>query len=695
MVGSEGTLGFISEATFVTVTDLPYRASAMIYFNNLKDACDAVPQLKNAKVSAIELMDREALRSVENQAGIPDYIKLFDSSVTALLIDLEAENETNLQTLIDDAQKALNQFSLQRNFEITTNTKQILEYWNIRKGVFPSVGGLRKPGTSVIIEDIAVSLNNLTPAVLDLRKMLDDLGYNNAVIYGHALAGNLHFIFSQDFNNPHELKSYKNLISTLTTLIVEKYDGSLKAEHGTGMNMAPFVEYEWGSDLYQVMKEVKTAFDPDNILNPDVIITDDAELHLKNFKQLPLVDETVDKCIECGFCEINCVSAGYTISARQRIVVQRELTLLKQSESNSAKYKNITKSFKFHGDESCAGDGLCAISCPLSIDTGVFIKKLRNSYNIESKNAQKWAFRIANNLDKIQKLIKSGLQAVSFMHKVFGSKLLGGLASIARLMSFNNIPAWNKFMPQAVKLKSFKSTIVKNNRPKVVYFPSCINQSMGPAKDDIDQKPLMQVTTEVLERAGYEVVFLDKMNTLCCGMPWESKGFIDVANQKSSELEDALLKISENGKYPILFDTSPCLYRMKKVTESDIKIYEPVEFIHDFLLDKLSINKIDKKVAFHVTCSSTKMDLQAKFEKIAAECVKEAVFPKDVGCCGFAGDKGFSQPKLNTWGLRNLKYQVNDCESGYSNSRTCEIGLSNNSGIDYKSVMYLVNDASR
>jgi D-lactate dehydrogenase len=185
------------------------------------------------------------------------------------------------------------------------------------------------------------------------------------------------------------------------------------------------------------------------------------------------------------------------------------------------------------------------------------------------------------------------------------------------------------------------------------------------------------------------------MNTLCCGTPWESKGFMNVANLKSAELELALLKASDNGSYPVLCDTSPCIYRMKKVMDERLKLYEPVEFVHDFLLDKLQIKKVDRKAAFHITCSSTKMDLQGKFEKVANACITKPVIPQEVGCCGFAGDKGFSQPSLNNWALRKLKPQVANCEAGYSNSRTCEIGLSKNSGIDYKSVMYLVDEASR
>jgi D-lactate dehydrogenase len=691
MVGSEGTLGFVSEAEFKTVPVLPHRASAMIYFHSLKDACDAVPELKKAQVSAIELLDREALRSVENQSGIPEYLKTFEKGVTALLIDLEAASESELELLMQNTHQALSKFNLVRNFELTQNIKQINDYWKIRKGVFPSVGGTRKNGTTVIIEDVAVKMEHLTQAVLDLRQMLDDNGYADAVIYGHALEGNLHFIFAPDFTDAHELENYENLITQLVHLIIDKYHGSLKAEHGTGINMAPFVRYEWGNELYQMMQTIKKVFDPNHILNPGVIINDDPKAHLKHFKPLPLVDETVDKCIECGFCEINCLSTGYTLSARQRIVVLREVNRLKATQDNPKMLAAIEKQFQFLGNETCATDGLCATSCPLSIDTGILIKKLRDQHNSDNKTAQKWALRIAGNFDTTQSILRKGLGFVAFSQGLLGNRVMQGLASTVRAASFNTIPAWNPYLPQAAKIKNINLRQANNNRPKVVYFPSCINQTMGPAKNDSDQKPLMQVTIEVLERAGYQVLFPEAMNRLCCGTPWESKGFIQVANQKSEELEKALLQTSNNGEYPVLCDTSPCIYRMKKVMDSRLKLYEPVEFAHDFLLDKLTFEKSDQKLAFHVTCSSTKMELTDKFVKVAQACTSKAVFPEEVGCCGFAGDKGFSHPELNDWALRKLKPAVSGCQTGYSNSRTCEIGLSKNSGIDYKSVMYLID----
>ncbi|MGC9342342.1 MAG: FAD-binding and (Fe-S)-binding domain-containing protein, partial [Bacteroidales bacterium] len=692
IVGSEGTLGFLSEIEFKTVPLKPFRASAMLYFRNLIEACKAVPLLKNAHVPAIELIDREALRSVENKKGVPLYIKSFNKDVTALLIDLEAGTGEELEQMLNDTREALSGFKLEREFELTRDPAKIVEYWNVRKGIFPSVGGMRKPGTAVIIEDVAVKTEDLPEAVKDLREMLDKNGYDEAVIYGHALDGNLHFIFSQDFQDPSELKRYEKLINETVKLIVDKYKGSLKAEHGTGINMAPFVKYEWGEELYGLMKEIKSEFDPKNILNPGVLINEDPHVHLKDFKILPEVHESVDKCIECGFCEISCLSTGFNLSARQRIVVQRQLALLKRKSTNG-EIKEIESSFKYAGDKSCAGDSLCSVTCPLDIDTGVMIKSIREQRNMAKTFSPFLAKKIASNFNAVRKLIKAGLSIIKLFHKFLGTKVLHAGSTGLRWISLKKIPQWNKNMPGPARFDK-KELQSGNENMKVVYFPSCINQSMGVSNKDEVKDSLVDVTLKVLRRAGYHVLFPDNMGSLCCGTPWESKGFTDIADLKSDELENELLKISNNGEYPVLCDTSPCVYRMKRKMDSRLRIYEPVEFAHDHLMDKLQIHKLGERTAFHITCSSTKMDLEDKFFKLASACVENPVFPTGVGCCGFAGDKGFSVPELNEWALRNLKEEVKGCKSGVSNSRTCEIGLSEQSGINYRSVMYLLERCS-
>jgi D-lactate dehydrogenase len=689
MVGSEGTLGFVSEATFRTVPLKPERASSMVYFKSLEEACDAVSLLKEAGVSAIELMDRQALRAVEDKPGIPEYIRHFNNGVAALLIDLEAEDRTGLETLIENAQTAIGKMVLEREFIIARDHKEILNFWNIRKGVFPSVGGMRKPGTAVIIEDVAVKLEHLTSAVTDMREMLDHLEYRDAVIYGHALDGNLHFIFSQDFEDGGEIKRYEKLIGSLVKLIVDKYNGSLKAEHGTGINMAPYVQYEWGSELYGMMVEIKNAFDPEAILNPGVVINSDPAAHLKNFKKLPVIDESVDKCIECGFCEINCLSTGYTLSARQRIVVQRGLSFLKSNRADKRKIKRIERRFDYEGDKTCATDGLCSVSCPVDIDTGVYIKKLREDKLSRKAGARFTAAWVLRNFGLVKRFMRYGLGTVNILRRMLGTKLLGAVAASLRFVTFKGVPQWNMYFPAPAKIEKHVNR-VEQDRKKVVYFPSCINQVMGPPGIEGKQRSLMHVTEEVLTRAGYQVIFPDNMENLCCGMPWESKGFTEVADASSRMLQEKLLSASKSGTYPVLCDTSPCVYRMKRVFDKRLKIYEPVEFIHDFLLGDVQIEKLQESIAFHITCSSIKMGIEDKFRRVAEACVCEPLFPEDVGCCGFAGDKGFTEPELNDWALRHLRVNGTQAERGYSNSRTCEIGLSKNSRITYESVMYMM-----
>ena len=215
---------------------------------------------------------------------------------------------------------------------------------------------------------------------------------------------------------------------------------------------------------------------------------------------------------------------------------------------------------------------------------------------------------------------------------------------------------------------------------------------MGPAKDDPDKDSIPDAMVRVLLKAGYEIIYPQHMNTLCCGTPFQSKGHFKQAEIKARELEDALRQASEHGKWPVICDTSPCLYHMRQVMNSGLKLYEPVEFIHDLLMDRLKFTPLPQSVAIHNTCSSIKMGLESKFHAVARACADNVVVPEPVGCCGFAGDRGFTYPELNASALKDLKPAVSEsCTAGYSTSRTCEIGLSLHSGIYYKSIVYLVD----
>ena len=689
LIGSEGTLAFLSKVTLKTLPIKPYKASAMLYFEDIGAASRAVISLRQTKAHCTELLDRLALKAVENNDGIPSFIKDFPENITALLVEVAAFSKDDLSIYINEIRNVLSTHQTVRAPEFTDNPEEYARFWAIRSGIFPSVGGMRPVGTSCIIEDVCFPVERLPEATSDLQQLLNRHGYKDAVIYGHAIEGNFHFIINQNFTDAADIARFEALLADVAKLVVEKYDGSLKAEHGTGRNLAPFVEYEWGAKAFAVMKEVKNLFDPKNLLNRGVIFNDDPRIHLKNFKTLTPVSEKIDKCIECGFCEINCLTAGFTLSARQRIVAQREIARLQKSGDDPVLLNILKKDFRYLGNQSCAKDGLCSTSCPVNIDTGKFIQDIRQE--AAGNCSKKIATYTAEHFGGVAATMRFGLKMLHIMRMVFGKKTFSFLARMFRKITFNKIPLWTSAMPKGIS-KPTQTEINAANPLKVVYFPSCINQVMGAAKGDPDQRPLHEVMVSLLKKAGYEVIFPENMSSLCCGTIWESKGFPEQACQKSNELEQALIKASNNGLYPVLCDQSPCLYRMREVIKQ-LELFEPVEFIDKFLKDRLAFTKLKETVAVHATCSTIKMGNRDLIAKLASICVENVIVPDEVGCCGFAGDRGFSFPEVNKFALRKLHpvIQKSGATAGYSNSRTCEIGLTTNSGIPYSSIVYLVD----
>lgn len=684
MVGSEGTLAFMSEVSFNTEQEKPHTASAMVYFSTLREACEAVVALRaSGAVQACELLDRKSLQSVHDTTG---------EGLTALLLQTEADTAAQLDSQIAEAMKVLDGFSLYVPAHFSQDAAETAAWWQMRSGVFPAVGGTRPLGTTALIEDVAFHIEDLPDATEALAKLLEDCGYDDACIYGHALEGNYHFVIAQSFETQADIDKYRRLMTEIEHLVVGRFHGSLKAEHGTGRNMAPFVEAEWGAKAFALMKRLKKAFDPDNILNPGVIFNDDPECFIRGMKPLPLTNPHVDRCIECGFCEVNCVSCGLTLSARQRIVTQREISRLRATGEDPARLTQLEKEFRYYGNETCAGDGLCSTSCPMGINTADLIHDIREaSMTPSGRKIGRWA---ATHLAGVSQGLRVMLGAADIAHGIIGDK---GVAAIGKGLHKAGLPLWTPALPAPYNPRKLASAPADGAAPlKVVYFPSCINRTMGVSEEEGHRvRSLPEVFVKLCRKAGYEVVFPDNMKDLCCGMIWESKGMPDIADAKTAELEAALQKASENGRIPVVCDQSPCLHRMRDHIKS-LTLHEPAEFILDYLAPRLTFHRHDTPVAVHITCSSRRMGLGDKIIALAQMCSSKVLVPSEVGCCGFAGDKGFTHPELNAWGLRKLKPQIKEAgvKYGYSNSRTCEIGLTGNSGIPYKSIAYLVDECT-
>jgi D-lactate dehydrogenase len=821
IVGSEGTLAFLSEVTMRTLRDYPYKASAMVYFMTMKESCEAVVAMKRLKagdvdltmsaeqlmVKSAEMLDYKSLSSVDDpvflqykrdvDAGKVEGVEPGDyHNLTAILTETKATTHEQLLEKIAKIKECLGQFRLYQPAEcgsdggvqvgdFTEDPAVYSKYWAIRSGIFPSVGGTRPVGTSCLIEDVAFPIESLPEATVKLQKLIADHGYADACIYGHAFEGNYHFILNQSFADEHEVARYAEMMRDVAKLVVEDYDGSLKAEHGTGRNMAPFVRYEWGDKAYEVMKELKAIFDPDGLLNQGVIFNDDPDCFIKCLKPLPVLDfdfnsvpdgghylmdpslstakETIEqvkranKCIECGFCEVNCMSCGLTLSSRMRIAVQREIRALEatvRAANGSAagtaaaeRLATLKKQYKYYGDQTCATDGLCATSCPMKINTGELTHLIRQMDMNNSPTGYKIGEFAANHMAGIKSGLRAVLDVAHIAHVTLGPTLM---TSVCRGMNKMGLPLWTTAMPKKKrqpKPSDLTQFIIERSLTpspsttgeasskaaegaagrgsvegalKVVYFPSCINQTMGQSKQGDKKHDLVDEIIQLMAKAGYEVIFPEGMERMCCGQIWESKGMLDIADRKSAELEQALWKASEQGRYPVLCAQSPCLHRMRKVMgereQSDacidsaeresarpegkvmkkMKLYEPAEFIMKHLVERLDFHPIDRHVALHLTCSTREMGVDKDMIALAKMCSTNVFLPEGVGCCGFAGDRGFTFPELNRYGLRKLRPQIeaNHIEVGYSNSRTCEIGLETNAGIPYMSIVYLVNECT-
>ncbi|PLP95757.1 4Fe-4S ferredoxin [Pseudomonas sp. FFUP_PS_473] len=688
MVGSEGTLGFISAVTYDTVIDHPHKASALIVFPDVETCCTAVSVLKSQPVSAVELLDRRSLRSVQDKPGMPAFVQQLSESACALLIESRAASQALLHEQLAQIMASLTPFPVEKQVDFTEDAKENAKLWAIRKDTFPAVGAVRKTGTTVIIEDVTFPVEQLAIGVNRLIALFDKHHYDEAILFGHALEGNLHFVFTQGFNSAEEVARYQAFMDDVAHLVAVEFGGSLKAEHGTGRNMAPFVELEWGEDAYQLMWSLKRLLDPNGILNPDVVLSQDPQIHLKNLKPLPAADEIVDKCIECGFCEPVCPSKGLTLSPRQRIVMWRDIQAKKRAGIDT---RELERDYQYQGIDTCAATGLCAQRCPVGINTGELVKKLRGQAAQHVKTAD-W---LAEHFHSALSGARLTLMAADTARKLLGAPRLARISTTLSELSKGRIPQWTAAMPQPLKAMRF-SPSSHDTRPRVVYLAACVSRVMGPAAGDLEQTSLLDKTRALLEKAGYQVVFPENQDGLCCGQPFASKGYAEQAEHKRQELISALLHASRGGLDPIYCDTSPCTLRLvQDLADTRLDLYDPVRFIRTHLVDKLEFTPQDEPIAVHVTCSTQHLGESQALIDLARRCSKQVVIPEGIHCCGFAGDKGFTTPELNAHSLRSLKDAVQHCSEGISTSRTCEIGLSNHGGIDYHGLVYLVDRVTR
>jgi D-lactate dehydrogenase len=702
LIGSEGTLGFIASAVLRTVPDLPVKYTGLLLFPTIRDACAAIVPLADAGAAALEVMDRAALRSVEQQPGVPPAIRGLTGEAAGLLVEFQAEREDARPGLEHLVAGAVGRLALVEPARFTHSPGEQASLWKVRQGMFPSVGAARRRGTAVIIEDVAFPIDRLAEAVVDLRALLARHRYDDAIIFGHAKDGNLHFVLSQSFDDAAAVDQYRRLMDDVVDLVVRRYDGALKAEHGTGRNIAPFVETEWGPELHAIMRRLKALVDPDQVLNPGVILNDDPAAHLAHLKTLPAVEDEVDRCIECGYCEPRCPSRDLTLTPRQRIVVRREMERLKPEAGTRAALAALEADFAYDALDTCAADGLCATACPVGIDTGALTKRLRDVGHLPL--AHRVAQWVATHFATTERVVRAGLWLGHAASRLVGDRALTLLSRLPPAVLRRPTPLWLRPMPHPappLRVPTDRAAAV------AVYFPACVSRTMGRLPGEVTGQTLVETLVRLAARAGQPVWIPPDAEGHCCGVPFSSKGYARAHRAMVTRTIDDCWRWSDQGRLPIVVDTSPCAYGLKQCRDAlDIPtrgrfdrlvLLDSVEFVASALLPRLTVHRREARVVLHPVCSVVKMGLCADLERIARACADDVVVPLDAGCCAFAGDRGWLVPALTASATRREADEARAAAADgyYSSSRTCEVGLARATGRVYRSYLFLLEWATR
>lgn len=689
-IGSEGTLGFVSEIVYNTVEDVPYKGCGLMFFKTLNDASLAVVALANMgrdKVVAAEMMDYQSLKAVQSLDNVPDFVREVPEGTSAILFQTESyskeivdENLAFIKDKLKDIPTAIPSLYSQ-------DPKEYDSWWAIRKGILPIVGGQRRKGTTVITEDVCFQIEDFTKGIEMLTELFHKYDFvDGGVIFGHALSGNVHFNITPDFSDPKDTKNFGDLVKEMSER-VSGFGGSLKAEHGTGRMVAPFIEMEWGRKAYEINRRIKAIFDPERILNPDVIITDDPDVYKKNLKAQCVIDDAFTICMECGFCEKHCPSRNLTLTPRQRIALLRETKRL-ENEGNFTLAAELKKGYEYFGVDTCAACSMCKGLCPLSIDTAQIALSMRRI----DPPAPELAKKIYDNFSTTLQMCRAGVSlegiAGSIVTQKAISKITEGLHGVTGVTPY--VP---KTTPKANRYK-LKNRIKPTNFEKVVYFSTCANRAFKPNQGYDDDRSLQQVVESLCNKAHIDIIYPEHIENLCCGLSFEN--YDDVHERAVKDLHDALMKASQNGKYPIVIDHSACFNHAFKHMP-DLEINDISEFLCKYVVPHLDIEKCDERVIVHKQCKIKSLNKSQYIEDLARLCTDHVFNIKSFACDGFAGQKGFFTPELNKCATKDLAAEIAEYGAtlGVSSSSTCEIGLGENGGIPFIGVAFLLDRCSK
>lgn len=702
LVGSEGTLGFISDVTFDTVPNAPVTSVAWLAFPSIDAAIALVPELVELGAQAVELMVAPALRAAaEAFPGTPEYWRTLDPNAAALLVELGTQDTATLKLKEDAVATLSERANLIAEPTFTSRAEAIELAWFVREGLLGLVGKQRPVGSMLIVEDVCFPPATLASAARDLQELLRRHGFMPGVA-GHAAHGNLHFTLTAKLDEEEGRVRYSNFMNDLVELVVKKYDGSLKAEHGTGLNMAPFLEQEWGGRATAIMWKIKQLADPHGVLSPDVILTRDKQVHLKGLKTQPGIENVANAslCIECGFCESVCPSRNVTMTPRQRIVVRREMA---RQPEGSAILRKLQEQYQYDAIQTCAGDGTCALPCPIEINTGDLMREFRH---VTRTDASESAARfVAERWQGVEHVSKAALRGARYLGDALGWKAVRAVAETARLVVDNDmLPT----VPGPMPKPAARWPVTRRDNADAVYFTACVNRMFGRDPDaPNDAISIQEALIRISHRAGKTLWIPEDISGTCCATPFSSKGYDSARQLMARTVVERLWKWSDSGRLPIVSDAASCTHGLisglddaltpeLRAQRERLTIIDSITWC-EALLPHLTVHTPLGKIVIHPTCAMSHMKLTKDLKRIAAYMASEVEIPPGATCCGTAGDRGLLHPELVVSATRDQKAYLENVQADayLSANRTCEMGLRHAIGRPYESFLFSLEAATR
>ncbi|MEA2144638.1 MAG: D-lactate dehydrogenase [Solirubrobacteraceae bacterium] len=691
IVGSEGTLAFVSEAVFETVPYGRHASVALLMFEDLDAATDAVGPLVDSGAAATELMVAPTLIAAAwNMPGVPAEWKELPPTAAALLVEYRAGEVDGLDAPEAAAMMLLRGRPLLQAPAFSREPERIEMLWRVREGMQGLLAAMRAPGVSLILEDVCVPPARVAESARDLQALLSQHGFLPGVA-GHASAGNLHFVLTPNFGESADLERYEAFMADLVDLIVDKYDGSLKAEHGTGRNMAPFVEREWGAAATELMWRVTALADPHGVLNPGVVLNRDPQVHVRDLKSTPEIEAVATKCIECGFCEPVCPSRNVTTTPRQRIVVRREMA---RQPPGSPVLEALLEQYGYEAIETCAADGSCRHACPVAIDTGELVKALRAAAH--RPRTERVAGVAADHYAIVERAARTALGAGGAAAGVLGEGAVAALpGALRRAAGAEHVPVWNRSTPQPAP-RHLPFTLREG--AAAVYLPACINRMFGNPRERPSHPTLPEALVAISQRAGLPLWIPEDVVGVCCGTPWSSKGFADGHTRAQARSAAALARWTDGGRLRVVIDASSCTHALHgEGTPAGVEVLDSIDWVHDELLGRLTLGRKLQRVAVHPTCASRHLGISDKLTAIAGALAEEVIVPAATSCCGMAGDRGWLHPELPASALRDVAAELDGerLDACLSSNRTCEAALSEVTGRTYTSFVLALEELTR